>query len=44
MFSLDNRKESDGLKQVKLWQGLMLGGIIGFFPSLEIACVKLFFN
>jgi len=27
-------KESDELKQVKLWQGLVLGGIIGFFSGL----------
>jgi uncharacterized protein len=27
-------KESDELKQVKLWQGLVVGGIIGFFSGL----------
>lgn len=27
-------KESDNIKQVKLWQGLIVGGIIGFFSGL----------
>ncbi|NCO64795.1 MAG: sulfite exporter TauE/SafE family protein [Flavobacteriales bacterium] len=27
-------KESDTVKQVKLWQGLVVGGIIGFFSGL----------
>lgn len=27
-------KESDNTKQVKLWQGLIVGGIIGFFSGL----------
>jgi len=27
-------KEADTLKQVKLWQGLIVGGIIGFFSGL----------
>ena len=27
-------KESDNIKQVKLWQGLVVGGIIGFFSGL----------
>lgn len=27
-------KESDTIKQVKLWQGLVVGGIIGFFSGL----------
>ncbi|MFH4965184.1 sulfite exporter TauE/SafE family protein [Gaetbulibacter sp. M235] len=27
-------KESDSIKQVKLWQGLVVGGIIGFFSGL----------
>jgi hypothetical protein len=27
-------KESDHIKQVKLWQGLLIGGIIGFFSGL----------
>ena len=27
-------KESDTIKQVKLWQGLIVGGIIGFFSGL----------
>jgi uncharacterized membrane protein YfcA len=27
-------KESDKVKQVKLWQGLVVGGIIGFFSGL----------
>jgi uncharacterized membrane protein YfcA len=27
-------KESDSIKQVKLWQGLLVGGIIGFFSGL----------
>lgn len=27
-------KESDTLKKVKLWQGLLVGGIIGFFSGL----------
>ncbi len=27
-------KESDALKKVKLWQGLLVGGIIGFFSGL----------
>ena len=27
-------KESDNIKQVKLWQGLIIGGIIGFFSGL----------
>ncbi|GAA4811307.1 sulfite exporter TauE/SafE family protein [Litoribaculum gwangyangense] len=27
-------KESDSIKQVKLWQGLMVGGIIGLFSGL----------
>jgi uncharacterized membrane protein YfcA len=27
-------KESDSIKQVKLWQGLLVGGVIGFFSGL----------
>ncbi|MDG1731077.1 MAG: sulfite exporter TauE/SafE family protein [Algibacter sp.] len=27
-------KESDNIKKVKLWQGLLVGGIIGFFSGL----------
>jgi uncharacterized membrane protein YfcA len=27
-------KESDRIKQVKLWQGLIVGGVIGFFSGL----------
>jgi len=27
-------KESDNIKQVKLWQGLIVGGVIGFFSGL----------
>ncbi len=27
-------KESDTIKNVKLWQGLIIGGIIGFFSGL----------
>lgn len=27
-------KEQDSIKQVKLWQGLLVGGIIGFFSGL----------
>ena len=27
-------KETDAIKQVKLWQGLLVGGIIGFFSGL----------
>jgi hypothetical protein len=27
-------KESDRIKQIKLWQGLIVGGIIGFFSGL----------
>lgn len=27
-------KESDSIKQIKLWQGLVVGGIIGFFSGL----------
>ncbi|WP_246147005.1 sulfite exporter TauE/SafE family protein, partial [Seonamhaeicola marinus] len=27
-------KESESIKQVKLWQGLVVGGIIGFFSGL----------
>lgn len=27
-------KESDNIKQVKLWQGLLVGGLIGFFSGL----------
>ncbi|CAH8283301.1 hypothetical protein EV196_102263 [Mariniflexile fucanivorans] len=27
-------KESDSIKEVKLWQGLLVGGIIGFFSGL----------
>ena len=27
-------KESDHIKQVKLWQGLLIGGVIGFFSGL----------
>lgn len=27
-------KESDNIKQIKLWQGLFVGGVIGFFSGL----------
>lgn len=27
-------KESDNIKQIKLWQGLIVGGVIGFFSGL----------
>ena len=27
-------KESDSIKEVKLWQGLLVGGVIGFFSGL----------
>lgn len=27
-------KESDNIKQIKLWRGLLIGGIIGFFSGL----------